>query len=100
MKKLMFAGVCAVALTASGAMAQVAQGQGGQPSHKSGGMMKDPSHGADMKAGSGAAQGGSVTTGRSPQDAATVPGSLNAGGTSPSSPNTTQPGASKQGGTQ
>jgi len=38
-----------------------------------------------------------TTTGASSADRATVPGSLNSGGTSQSSPNTTQPGASKMG---
>jgi len=54
--------------------------------------------GADVKAGGGAMRNNNPnTTGMSKQDRATVPGSLNAGGTSQSSPNTTQPGASKQG---
>lgn len=39
----------------------------------------------------------STTTGASKADRDTVPGSLNSGGTSQSSPNTTQPGASKMG---
>ena len=94
MKTMLVAGICALALTATGAMAQNAEGQGGQPSAKSGGMKP----GADVKAGGGGAmRNNSNTTGMSKQDRATVPGSLNAGGTSQSSPNTTQPGASKQG---
>ncbi|NGX98942.1 MAG: hypothetical protein G4V63_28190 [Candidatus Afipia apatlaquensis] len=94
MRKILVAGVCALALTATGAMAQNAEGQGGQPSTKSGGVKP----GADMKAGGGAVRhNDSNTTGMSKQDRATVPGSLNAGGTSQSSPNTTQPGASKEG---
>ncbi len=94
MKTMLVAGICALALTATGAMAQNAEGQGGQPSAKSGGMKP----GADVKAGGGAMRNNnSNTTGMSKQDRATVPGSLNAGGTSQSSPNTTQPGASKQG---
>jgi len=96
MKKILVAGVCALALTATGAMAQNAQGQGGPPSKTSGGMTN-----SDMKpgaSGSGAVQNKqSQTTGMSRQDKATVPGSLNAGGTSQSSPNTVQPGASDKG---
>jgi hypothetical protein len=95
MKKILVASVCAFALMSTGAMAQNAEGQGGQPSTKSGGVKP----GADMKAGGGAVrQNDSTTSGMSRQDRATVPGSLNAGGTSQSSPNTTQPGASKKGG--
>ncbi|MGD9839980.1 MAG: hypothetical protein AB7F72_12395 [Afipia sp.] len=93
MKKVLVAGICALALTATGAMAQNAEGQGGQPSAKSGGMKP----GKDMKAGGAMRNNNPNTTGMSKQDRATVPGSLNAGGTSQSSPNTTQPGASKQG---
>lgn len=94
MKKMLFAGVCALALTASGAMAQNAEGQGGPPSTKSGGVKP----GADVKAGGGAVhKNDSKTTGMSRQDKATVPGSLNAGGTSQTSPNSAQPGASRQG---
>ncbi len=95
MKKMLVAGVCALAFTASSAMAQTAEGQGGQPSTKSGGVKP----GADTKAGGGTLRydESTTTTGRSREDRATVPGSLNAGGTSQSSPNTTQPGASKEG---
>lgn len=39
----------------------------------------------------------SNATGMSQQDRATVPGPLNVGGTSQSSPNTAQPGARKEG---
>lgn len=57
-----------------------------------------PEHGTQrdtMKPSGGATTG--TTTGSSKADRATVPGSLNAGGTSQSSPNTTQPGASNTG---
>ena len=94
MKAMLVAGICALALTATGAMAQNAEGQGGQPSTKSGGVKP----GKDVKPGGGAMRHhNSSTTGMSKQDRATVPGSLNAGGTSQSSPNTVQPGASKEG---
>lgn len=94
MKKALLAGACVLALSASGAMAQNVEGHGGQPSTKSGGVKP----GADMKRGGGAVhRSESSTTGMSRQDKATVPGSTNAGGTSPSSPNTVQPGASSMG---
>ncbi len=93
MKKMLIAGICVASLSATGALAQVNQGQGGQPTTKSGGVAP----GADtMKKGAGNTMGN--TTGASKQDRATVPGSLNSGGTSQTSPNTTQPGASKMGG--
>jgi hypothetical protein len=92
MKKILFVGACALALSATGAMAQNAEGQGGAPSAKSGGVKP----GADtMHKGSGVTSG--QTSGMSGQDRATVPGSTSAGGTSQSAPNTTQPGASKMG---
>jgi uncharacterized membrane protein len=93
MKKLLFVGACALALSATGAMAQNAEGQGGAPSTKSGGVKP----GADtMHKGTGTTSG--QTSGMSRQDRATVPGSKNAGGTSPSAPNTAQPNSSKTGG--
>jgi hypothetical protein len=100
MKKILFAGVCTLALSAGGAMAQNAQGQGGEPSVRSGGTTNsEMKPGAKMKHESGAVRhNNSATTGMSRQDKATVPGSLNAGGTSQSSPNTAQPGASEKGG--
>ncbi|WP_081710782.1 MULTISPECIES: hypothetical protein [unclassified Afipia] len=89
MKKSISVGVCLVVLSATGALAQANQGQGGAPVPKAGA--------ADtMKKGAGSTSG--TTTGASPQDRATVPGSLNSGGTSQTSPNTAQPGASKMGG--
>jgi hypothetical protein len=92
MRQLLFIGACALALTATGAMAQNAEGQGGAPSPKSGGVKP----GADtMHKGSGVTSG--QTSGMSREDRATVPGSTNAGGTSPAAPNTAQPGASKTG---
>lgn len=39
MKKLLLAGMCALTLSVTGASAQNAQGQGGQPSAKSGGVV-------------------------------------------------------------
>ncbi len=67
MKKMLVAGVCALALTAGGAIAQNVEGQGGQPSTKSGGVKS----GADMKGGGGAVhKNDSKTTGMSRQDKA------------------------------
>ena len=94
MKKALLAGACVLALSASGVMAQNVEGQGGQPSTKSGGVKP----GADVKRGGGAMhRNESSTTGMSRQDKATVPGSTNAGGTSTVSPNTVQPGSSNMG---
>lgn len=95
MKKLLFVGACALALSATGAMAQNAEGQGGAPSAKSGGMKPGAS---TMHKGTGKTSG--QTTGMSRQDRTTVPGSKNAGGTSQAAPNTTQPNSSKTGGSQ
>ncbi len=68
-------------------MAQVNEGQGGPPSAKSGGVAP----GADtVKKGSDNTVGN--TTVASKADRATVPGSLNAGGTSQTEPNKKQPG--------
>lgn len=93
MKKVILASACAFALSIGGAAAQNAEGQGGQPSAKSGGVAPGAK---TMKKGTGNTVGNG--TGASNADRATVPGSMNAGGTSQSSPNTTQPGASKTGG--
>ncbi len=38
MKKMLIAGICVASLSATGALAQVNQGQGGQPTTKSGGV--------------------------------------------------------------
>lgn len=46
----------------------------------------------------GMKKGTGTTTGASKADRQTVPGDLNAGGTSQTAPNTTQPGSSKTGG--
>ncbi len=86
MRKLVIAAAL-IGFSASGAFAQTT-GPTAQDSTKMGtqqGMKKDK-----MK-------GSGTTTGASKADRATVPGSLNAGGTSQSSPNTTQPDASKTG---
>ncbi|MES2749765.1 MAG: hypothetical protein V4661_00165 [Pseudomonadota bacterium] len=94
MKKILVASACALALSLTGAMAQT-----GQPAAKSPSPTMQPESnkiapGADsMTPGSNSSE----TTGRSMQDRKTVPGSLEAGGTSQSSPNTVQPGASKSG---
>lgn len=96
MKKLLFVGACALALSATGAMAQTPEAQGSSaPPARSGGMKP----GADtMHKGTGVTTG--QTSGMSRQDRATVPGSKNAGGTSQQSPNTAQPNSSKTGGSQ
>ncbi len=88
MRKLIIAAAL-VGFSVSGAFAQTT-GPAAQDSTKMGteqGVKHD-----GMKKGAGG------TTGASNADRATVPGNLNAGGTSQSSPNTTQPGASKTGG--
>ena len=90
MRKLVIAAAL-IGFSASGAFAQTT-GPTAQDSTKMGtqqGMKKDKMKG-EMK-------GSGTTTGASKADRATVPGSLNAGGTSQSSPNTTQPDASKTG---
>ena len=92
MKRLLFASACVLAITSTGVMAQNAEGQGGAPSAKSGGVAPGAK---TMKEGTGNTVG--TTSGASDRDRATVPGSMNSGGTSPSAPNTTQPGASKTG---
>jgi hypothetical protein len=89
MKKILVAGVCALALSATGALAQTGNNnESNNPTAKPG-MMKNET---------GMRHSG--TTGMSTQgkgsDSA-VPGSTNAGGTSQTSPNTVKPGASKQG---
>jgi hypothetical protein len=89
MRKLILA-VTIVGLSAGGALAQTT-GPSGQDTTKMGtqqGMSKDVKKDG-MKG---------ATTGASPQDRATVPGSLSAGGTSETAPNTAQPGSSKIGG--
>ncbi|TXJ09278.1 MAG: hypothetical protein E6Q28_15750 [Afipia sp.] len=52
---------------------------------------------ANSRAGNAVRHNDSNATGMSQQDRATVPGPLNVGGTSQSSPNTAQPGARKEG---
>ncbi|WP_424630817.1 hypothetical protein [Bradyrhizobium sp. SYSU BS000235] len=95
MKKLLFVGACALALSATGAMAQTPEAQSSSAPSMRGGMKP----GADtMHKGTGKTSG--QTTGMSRQDRATVPGSKNAGGTSPAAPNTAQPNSSKTGGSQ
>ncbi len=47
MKKILLAGACALALSATGALAQSNEGQGGAPSAKSGGTTMSP--GSHMK---------------------------------------------------
>ncbi len=96
MKKLLLVGACALALSATGAMAQTPEAQGSSaPSARSGGMKP----GADtMRQDTGKTSG--QTTGMSRQDRATVPGSKNAGGTSQTAPNTAQPNSSKTGGSE
>ncbi|CAN5265668.1 hypothetical protein BH10PSE10_BH10PSE10_24470 [soil metagenome] len=59
------------------------------------GMNKDGMNKDGMK--KGGMKGTGTTTGASKADRATVPGSLNSGGTSETSPNTAQPGSSKIG---
>ena len=49
MKKILLAGACALALSATGALAQVNEGQGGAPSAKSGGTTMSPSSERHMK---------------------------------------------------
>jgi hypothetical protein len=96
MKKFLFVGACALALSTSGAMAQTPEAQGSSaPSVRSGGMQ--PGAGT-MHKGTGKTSG--QTTGMSRQDRATVPGSKNAGGTSQVAPNTAQPNSSKTGGSE
>lgn len=91
MKKLLFVGACALALSATGAMAQTPEAQGSSaPSMKQGA--------GTMHKGTGKTSG--QTTGMSRQDRATVPGSKNAGGTSQAAPNTAQPNSSKTGGSE
>jgi hypothetical protein len=91
MRKLIIAATI-IGFSMGGALAQTT-GPAAQDSTKMGteqGMKK-----GGMKDGM---KGTGNTTGASSADRATVPGNLNAGGTSPSSPNTTQPGSSKTGG--
>lgn len=80
-----------IGFSAGGALAQTT-GPSGQDTTKMGtqqGMSKDGVHKNKMKG---------STTGASKEDRATVPGSLNSGGTSHTAPNTAQPGSSKLGG--
>jgi Spy/CpxP family protein refolding chaperone len=49
MKKILLAGTCALALSATGALAQTNEGQGGAPSAKSGGTTMSPSGERHMK---------------------------------------------------
>lgn len=49
MKKILLAGACALALSATGALAQTNEGQGGAPSAKSGGTSMSPNGERHMK---------------------------------------------------
>ncbi|MEH2511622.1 Spy/CpxP family protein refolding chaperone [Nitrobacteraceae bacterium AZCC 1564] len=49
MKKILLAGACALALSATGALAQTNEGQGGAPSAKSGGTTMSPGGERQMK---------------------------------------------------
>jgi hypothetical protein len=49
MKKILLAGACALALSATGALAQTNEGQGGAPSAKSGGTTMSPGGERHMK---------------------------------------------------
>lgn len=92
MKKIILA-ASILSFSISGALAQTT-GPAGQDSTKMGTERGAPN--GNMK--NDAAKGTGATTGTSAADRATVPGNLNAGGTSQTSPNTAQPGSSKTGG--
>ncbi len=89
MRRLILAATL-IGFSAGGVLAQTT-GPAPQDSMKA----KDTISKEDMKKDGTKATGS--TTGASKADRATVPGSLNAGGTSQSSPNSTLPGASKTG---
>ncbi len=91
MRKLILA-VTILGFSMGGAFAQTT-GPAGQDTTKMGTerMSNDNMEKDGMK-------GTGNTTGASNADRATVPGSLNSGGTSQTAPNTTQPGSSKTGG--
>lgn len=92
MRKLLIVGAAAVAMS-TGAFAQnpPAQNnvqQGASPSAAGAPTPWKPTTGDTVGNSSGASN----------RDRATVPGNMGAGGTSPGSPNTAQPGSSKMGG--
>lgn len=84
MKKILLAGACALALT-SAAFAQ------------SGSGMNNSSGTSATHQGKTTGSSNDASVGTSATDKRTIPGSTSAGGSNPSSPNTTQPGASKTG---
>lgn len=94
MKKIILAATI-IGLSVGGALAQ---GTGPASQNQNDMKTNDTMSRDGMKGGMKRDGAAGTTTGASPQDRATVPGSLNSGGTSPASPNTAQPGSSKTGG--
>lgn len=89
MRKIILAATI-IGFSMGGALAQTTGPAGQNNMKQNDTMSKDGMKQDSMKKG--------TTTGASPQDRATVTGSLNSGGTSQTSPNTAQPGSSKLGG--